>query len=817
MRVMASRQPVRSLFLGLCIALFATSVFAADGRLAGRITRADGSGIGGVIVQVIELSRVELTDPDGNFRFDNIAPGTYSVSFVAADQATTENNVVVTDGQTTRLDKQVDWNLSLAETITVYSASRRTERIVEAPAAVTVATEQQIEAAAPSGQAPRIIESAPGVDFTQSGLYDFNFNARGFNSSLNRRILTLVDGRDPSVPFLGAQEWAALSFPMDEFAAVELVRGPGSALYGPNAFSGVLNMTTKVPKDNPGGRLLLTGGDLNTRRGDIRHAGGFNETTFYRVVGGYSNSDDYTRSRNVTVEYSTPCTATLRVDCLIREPAPLGKEEVTVGYAALRLDKYFADNNVLTVEGGHAALEGPTFQTGIGRVQVTDAKHPWGRINFNLPHWNFLAYYDGRIAERQIALSSGSGAIPGTPGLWEDSYNIHGEVQTNWGLFNERTQLVLGAAYNTQEVDTSDPNGFHTLMPEAKSERQQAVFGQVDFDITNNLKLLVAARWDDSTLHEAQFSPKGAIVYSFAQNHSVRYGYNEAFQRPNYSELFLRVPAGAPVNLAAAALGNPASAPLSPILAQLGFSAMPVLALGNNDLEVEKVKSHEIGYAGIFNGKLFLTVDAYRSNMSDFVTDLLPGVNPVFQQYLAPTTLPGPVQAGINGFLALALQNRYAGLTTINGAPALVVSYANAGEVEATGFEFATNYYVTNNWLWDFNYAWFDFDVTRTSVGGDQLLPNAPEHKFNTGLSYRGARFDARVGYRWVDEFRWAAGVFVGNVEQYSVVNLGANFRISDMFGVGVDVANATDNEHYEAFGGDLLQRRALGFVTINW
>ena len=75
--------------------------------------------------------------------------------------------------------------------------------------------EEQIEAAAPSGQAPRIIESAPGVDFTQSGLYDFNFNARGFNSSLNRRILTLVDGRDPSVPFLGAQEWAALSFPMD--------------------------------------------------------------------------------------------------------------------------------------------------------------------------------------------------------------------------------------------------------------------------------------------------------------------------------------------------------------------------------------------------------------------------------------------------------------------------------------------------------------------------------------------------------------------------------------------------------------------------
>ena len=69
---------------------------------------------------------------------------------------------------------------------------------------------------------------------------------RGFNSSLNRRILTLIDGRDPSVPFLGSQEWAAVSFPMDELATVELVRGPGSALYGANAFSGVLNMTTRL-------------------------------------------------------------------------------------------------------------------------------------------------------------------------------------------------------------------------------------------------------------------------------------------------------------------------------------------------------------------------------------------------------------------------------------------------------------------------------------------------------------------------------------------------------------------------------------------
>ena len=65
---------------------------------------------------------------------------------------------------------------------------------------------------------------------------------------------------------------------------MELVRGPGSALYGANAFSGVLNMTTKKPRDSAGGRIQLTAGDLSTKRGDFRHAGGFG-TEVYSSMG----------------------------------------------------------------------------------------------------------------------------------------------------------------------------------------------------------------------------------------------------------------------------------------------------------------------------------------------------------------------------------------------------------------------------------------------------------------------------------------------------------------------------------------------------
>lgn len=788
----------RTWFLGICLVLFSSSLFAANGRIMGRITRANGSGIGGVIVQVIELSKVELSDPNGDFRFD-VPPGTYTVQFVAGEQAASQNNVTVESGGTTRLDKQVDWNLSVAETITVYSASRRVERVVDAPSAITVASEEQIAAAAPTGQAPRIIENTPGVDFTQSGLYDFNFNARGFNSSLNRRILTLIDGRDPSVPFLGAQEWAALSFPIDEMASVELVRGPGSALYGPNAFSGVLNMTTRQPKANPGGRLMLTGGDLSTRRADVRHAGGLGNEWYYRVVGGYQQSDDFTRSRNVTREYVGPKPG----QNLPAERIPLATEEVNTRFAGLRFDKHFADTNVLTVEGGYASLEGPTFQTGIGRVQVTDVSHPWGRVNFNMPHWNFATYYDARHADEQFALSSGGL-------LLEDSHNIHAEAQTNWDFFRGRTRVAGGVAWNQQEVDTSG-----TLMVEAKEEEQQAVFGQVELDITDNLKIVGAARWDDSTLHEAQFSPKAALVFSPSTNHTLRYGYNEAFQRPNYSELFLRANAAAPVT-ALAAIENA----LKPLLGgvSLGFGQIPVLALGNEQLSVEKVRSHELGYAGIFGGKLYLTADYYRSRLSDFVTDLLPRVNPAYPAYAPPAALPAPLRAQILGLLQQNLPPvNFLMLSNLpGGAPAFVLSYANAGEVDTQGVELAFNYYLTNNWVFDGNYTWFDFDVKEAAVG-DRLLPNSPETKYNAGLSYRGNRFDARLAYRWVEEFDWAAGIFVGTVPQYDSLNAGATVRLTDNIGLGVDVTNVLDNEHYETFGGDILSRRALGFVTLNW
>ena len=797
--------------VGLCLLLLLAGSGLAtaqeQGRIEGRVTREDGSGITGVSVRLDQLDQVVLSDEMGNFHFAGVPAGTYTLTYSLLDYTDTQEGVAVTAGQTASVDRVLDWDVSFAETITVTSVSRREERIVDAPAAVTVISEREIEEEASTGQVPKLLEFTPGVDYAQSGLYDINFNTRGFNSSLNRRILTLIDGRDPAVPFLGSQEWAAVSFPMDELSSVELVRGPGAALYGANAFNGVLNMTTKAPRGSEGGQFRLTAGEPSTLRGDLRWAGGFGNDFYFKVVGGYQESEDFTLSRNTSVEYSTFCTTPGQTNCLRREAVPLDLTEGKIGFGGLRLDKYFSGGSVMTIEGGTASLEGPTFLTGIGRVQVTDVQRPWTRFNFNTDHFNFLAYYDKREAENQRALASGGF-------LFEDSSNLHGELQGNTGFGNGKGFLVGGISYHEQKVDTANDAGFQTLLKTpARNEDQQAAFAQVDYSFSEKLKAVLAGRVDESTLHDTQFSPKASLVYGFTPNHTLRLTYNQAFQVPNYSEFFLRVVAGAPITAF-----TPLENALAPLLGgrTLGLKSIPILALGNEDLDVEEITSYEIGYSAIIASKLYMTIDYYQSEVTNFVTDLLPGVNPDYTGYAPPSFLPGPVQTQILNTLRGGLGANFFGLTNLDGQPTLVLSYANAGNVDTEGIDLAFNYYVANGWVADFNYSWFDFEVKEQQLG-DQLLPNAPENKLSAGLAYTGGRFGASVKYRWVDDFPWAAGVFVGFVPSYDVIDLGLSYRFTDNLEVGVDVSNLLDEEQFQTFGGDLVTRRALGHVAFSW
>ena len=793
---------MRSKLLALALVLSFPTVGLAQGQLSGTLNSADGP-LGGVTVVVNEAGIAEISQPNGEYSLTGIPAGTYTITLSLGDHLTTVEGVSIGEGETTTLDRTLDWDVSFAETITVFSASRRLERIVEAPAAVTVVSEIDIEREASHGQLPKLLEATPGAQVTQSGLYDFNLNTRGFNSSLNRRVPVLIDGRDPSVPFLGAQEWPSLAA-MTDLSSVELVRGPSSALYGTNAFNGILNLTTKQPKFSTGGEARLTLGELSTVRGDLRFATEVGESSYIKGMASITQSDDFYVARTVSPEYGQFCGGSVTSDCLNREaiaPATL-EDELAVG--TIRFDHYLSRGDVFTLEGGFSQGEGPILQTGIGRIQVLESDRPWLRLNYNNEHFNFLSYYNKRDAPNQLSLASG-----GT--LVLDSTIFAGELQANAGFAGGKGQVIGGISYRDEEIDTRG-----TLTANSVGGDREAIFGQLEYSFTDRFKAVIAARYDDSSLHDDQIAPKLALVFAASGNQTLRLTYNEAFQSPNYSEFFLDTAAGAPVPLASAAIGAGAGA-LAPVLTLLGFEPTPVLASGNSNLELEEISTWEVGYSGILGGNVFITADYYQSELENFVTDLLPGVNPQFAPYSVPIALPGPVEAGVFGFLRAALGPSFAGLTNQpNGNPAIVVSYANAGSAESEGIDLGLNWYIDSHWNLSASYSWFDFEVISQQIG-DKLLPNAPESHYSVGLSYVGENFDVAVNGRFVESFEWAAGVFQGPIPSYEVFNLSGNYRLGDSWTLGVNVSNLFDDEHYESFGGDLLSRRALATAKFAW
>ena len=182
----------RNLIITAMIALLALPPLIAQGtgRIEGRVQRDNGSGIGGVTVVVSELGMVEITDNNGSFAFDDVADGTYTIQYSLGDDASSQTVEVA--GGTTEANETVDWDISFVETITVYSASRRRERIVDAPAAITVVNEAEISTGkASTGQVAKVLEFTPGVEIiAERSLRHSDLNTRGFNSSLNRRVQT---------------------------------------------------------------------------------------------------------------------------------------------------------------------------------------------------------------------------------------------------------------------------------------------------------------------------------------------------------------------------------------------------------------------------------------------------------------------------------------------------------------------------------------------------------------------------------------------------------------------------------------------------
>jgi|GEM_PF-369335 len=129
------------------------------------------------------------------------------------------------------------------------TASRTEGDVLDAPASLTVITREEIDQSG-ARTVPDLLRRVPGVTVVQMTQSDFNVTIRGLNRRLSNKILVLVDGRTVYQDFLGGTAWEALGINLEDIERIEVVRGPGAALYGASAFGGVVNIITRAPEAN---------------------------------------------------------------------------------------------------------------------------------------------------------------------------------------------------------------------------------------------------------------------------------------------------------------------------------------------------------------------------------------------------------------------------------------------------------------------------------------------------------------------------------------------------------------------------------------
>jgi iron complex outermembrane receptor protein len=403
---------------------------------------------------------------------------------------------------------------------------------------------------------------------------------------------------------------------------------------------------------------------------------------------------------------------------------------------------------------------------------------------------------------------------------------LHGEAQYNGGFAAGRGRIVVGGSIRDDYINSDTT----LLAPEldARNDQFYSLFGQAEYDLFSHVRVVAAARYDESNLFESQLSPKGAVVFSPNPRQSFRLTVNRAFQTPSILQFFVGVPAAPPADFSPLEAGLRAS-PLGPVLAGVpdgelftNSEAVPVLVRGNENLQVEHVTSLEFGYTQQVGERASFTLDAYYSQLSDFVTDILPGVNPVYAPWTAPAAVPEPfretVETVVREQLAAAGQPvAAAGLTRLqDGSTAIVLSVGNAGRAHEGGIEVGADFKASEALDLQANYSWFSADVdASTLVPGSVVLPNTPGHKANFGLAYRSRwGFDARAWMRIVSGYDWAAGTFAGRVPPSQTLDASAGYIVNGNLRLHAVVTNLFDQQRYYFYGGSVNGRRILAGAT---
>lgn len=666
------------------------------------------------------------------------------------------------------------------EEVIVVTASRTEQKLHDVPAAVTVISSEAIETA-PVDDYGDLLRNVPGLNVSQISARDIQVTARGATGSLATSQLVLVDGRTLYLDFFGFVMWDFLPVNMREIKQVEAVQGPGSAVWGANAMTGVINFITKSPKEMAGTSVILGGGELGTAYGSVTHAG-VSGKVGYKLSGGYYQQDPYDRPTGLIPGTDTPY-------------PPFENEGTEQPKGEVRVDYDSAPDTTWSFSGGWAATDG-IIHSGIGPFDIDKGSSlSYGKASWSRRAMRASLFANILNGEAQNLLTVGPTGQPLNLGFDSETYNLD---FTNTSVLGQSHILTYGANARSNRFDL-------TIAPQGDSRDEYGVFLQDEILIGSKVRWLVGARWDDIDPIGSVVSPRTSLLISPTPEHTFRVSYNRAFRAPSLIENYLEITI---VNAACLLQGVPADPSLCRTPLGSALLVFPTLAVGNPDLQEEQLDAFEVGYVGSFAKQTTVTVSAYRNEQTD-TTDFFPR-----DYYSTPFPPPGWPPPGI---VPPGVPPQL--IPVPPGTFPAAFSYRNVGEIVNQGVEVGVSSRPTRSWSWFANYSWQD-EPEVTGIPADEVnLP--PENRFNLGAAFNGRRFFANGNVNYQDEARWTDVLdarFHGTTGDFTMVNLTLGVRLAgDRARLSVIGTNVFDDEVQQHVFGDIISRKVVGQLAFEF
>lgn len=730
-----------------------------SGTITGVVTDAEnGEPLPGANVVLLNTSLGTSTGVEGQYALKGVPAASYTMKVTFIGYESDTQSIALDSGESLTVDVALKAQPFVGDEV-VVTGTKQTEKLLDAPVQIEAISAEDLDVSG-GGTYLSALSTIKGVDFVNVGINGQGISARGFNNHFNTRMLQMNDGRVAQLPGTGLPQGNFLPTSELDVKSIEVVVGPASALYGPNAHTGVVNVISKDPWDESGLAFNIRGGQQSLLDVNGRAAGTFSENFGWKVTGQYMSADDFrppTGGPNAAASDSTHYFDAANV---FNETELVEDYDITSIRTEASL--YYMLGNDWKLTGAYGFSENDNFGlTNNGRNRILGWQVQYQ--NVQLSHENFYAQVthtsnDAGDTYQINGVGGGDNGVGGAAGIYLEALQTGSTPDEARGAalskldslrqanrFVDKGQLwdselqfretISAGGEGTLDIVTGGqlrrylPNSEGTFLADANGEDISATevggYVQVDYRPTEALRLNAAARVDNHSNYGTQFSPKAAVVYTVVPNHNVRFGYNRAFKSPTILESNLLINDILRGNIDGFTLrsGNTTDAPV----------------IGQVDpLEPEQVNSIEVGYKGVFGRSLFVDVVAYNSWYENFISPL------------------SPQSDGVNVFA-------FTDDDQLVGGSGVLLTYVNFGQAIVRGLDVGANAYLNEHFNLSGNVSLIELADFEEDNNQNALLLNVPTTKIKGTATMRdlGVKgwFLSASG-RWHSAYEFASGSY---------------------------------------------------------